>query len=254
MSKVFTTRRPVARGFVQQEDWAQEAHEVLAEFNGALAAEQLPLEDFDHTKFKDNTSADGEVFNTPSGATDATAVRMPTALYATTQSAVTDFNGYTPPSTPGAGILGPAQKTYATNGNDWAPGWNRLSKYISKGVFLSMPMRDGMVKGCAIADIEFYYGDATVYGLASSLTGSGWRYELGVFLDGNLLARTGMFPPRRHTHTLPFSFPTSTRRSQVDVRWRGIFDGAGSNQDYAWVSDSAIKFLNTSLWAMNRYR
>ena len=254
MSKVFTQRRPVARGFVQQEDWAQEAHEVLGEFNGALSSEQLPLEDFDHTKLKDNTSADGEVYSTPSGATDATALRLPTALYATSQSAVTDFNGYTPPSTPGAGILGPAQKTFATNSNDWAPGWNRLAKYITKGVYLSMPMLDGVVKGAAIADIEFYYGDATVYGLASSLTGADWRYELGVFLDGTLIARTGLFPPRRHTHCLPFSFPTSTRRSVVDVRWRGIYDGAGSNQDYAWVSDSAIKFLNTSVWAMNRFR
>ncbi len=168
--RVFTQRRPVARGFAQHEDWSQEAHEVLGEFNGALSSEQLPLEDFDHTKLKDNTSADGEVYSTPSGATNATAVRLPTALYARSQSAVTDFNGYTPPSTPGAGILGPAQKTYATNSNDWAPGWNRLAKYIAPGVYLSIPMLDGVVKGAAIADIEFYYGDATVYGLASAVT------------------------------------------------------------------------------------
>lgn len=252
--KVFTTRRPVARGFVQQEDWSAEAHEVLGQFNGALSPEQLPLEDFDNTKMKDNTSADGEVYNTTAKATNATALRMPTALYATTQSAVTNFSGYSPPSTPSAGILGPAQKTYATNSNEWAPGWNKLSKYIDLGVYLSLPMLDGVVKGGAIADIEFYYGDAAVYGLASSLTGANWRYELGVFLDGIIIARTGLFPPRRHTHCLPFSFPAATRRSVIDVRWRGIYDGAGSDKDYAWASDSAIKFTNTSLWCMNRYR
>ena len=257
MAKVFTNKQPVARGFVNAEDFSQEAHESLSEFNGALGPEQLPMGRFDSTRFVANANIASEVFSSPGGASSAVATRMPTALYAITKSNVTDLTGYDPPDGGAGGltgILGPAQKTYATNSNDWAPGWNKLSDYIDLGVYLSVPARAGMIKGAAIADIEFYYGDAAVYGLGSALTGANWRYELGVFLDGVLIARSGLFAPRRHTHHLNFSFPSANRRAVIDVRWRGYFDGAGTNQNYSWVSDSAIKFLNTQLWVMNRYR
>ena len=255
MSKVFTQKKVVARGFVQADDINQEAHETMAEFNGALGPEQLPMGRFDGDSFVANENITTLVYTSPGGAQSAVATRMPTATYATTKSNVTDLTGYDPPGGGGnTGILGPAQKTYATNSNDWAPGWNKLSDYIALGVYLKLPTRDGMVKGAAMVDVEFYYGDASIYGLGSALTGAEWRYELGVFLDGKLIARTGEFGPRRHTHHLNFAFPSANRNSTIDVRWRGKYDGAGTSQAYGWVSDSNIKFLNTSLWVLNRYR
>jgi hypothetical protein len=257
MSKTFTQRALLARDFACEEDYNEEARAALAEFNGQLSPEQLPYGTFDATRFTPNLSVDGLAYTEPDGTATGLAVQMPTQFYAVTQSDITDFNGYSPPDpTPllSTGILGPAQKTYDTNSNDWQPGWNKASDYINKGVYLSIPAREGMLKGCAVADLEFYFGDQSVYGLGSALSGGAWRHEIGVFVDDVLVARSGKMPGRRHSYCLPFAIPVPGRRIIVDVRWRANFDGAGTSLGYAWVSNSSLKITNTILYVRNQYR
>lgn len=255
MSKVFTEHGVEARAFVTADSQNEEAHATAGSFNGSLGSEQLPFGAFDADSFVANASMVSEVYTGPNGSIGAETARMPTAQFASIKSSISDLNGYAPPGGGlTAGILGPAAKSYATNASDWQPGWNRLSDYVAKGVYLSMPCREGMLKGGASVDVEFYFGDNSVYGIGSGLAGSEWRYELGVFVDGILVARTGEFSPRRHTHHIVFSHPCPGRRVVVDVRWRGKYDGAGTNNGYSWVSDSQIKITNTSLWLMNRSR
>jgi hypothetical protein len=252
--KVFTKRIHTATQYALAEDYNQEARNLQDSFNGGIGGEQLPFAGFSEDKFSQGDDYDGVVATTPAGATGGAGQRLPTQTYAITQSDITDLEGFEPAGGLTHGILGPAAKTYATNSSDWQPGWNRLSEYIDDGVYLQMPVGLGTLKGAAIVDFEFYLGDASAYGLASALAGGNWRHQIGVFVNGVLVARSGKMPCRRHSYCLPFAIPVSAGTVTVDVRWEADYDGAGVGNDYSWVSDTALRVYNTTLWVRNQTR
>ena len=255
--KTFTQRAIGARNFTQAEDYNAEGNAIAGEFNGSIGGQQLPYDSVPAAAFSLGDNLDGTIETTPAGASTGLGQRKPTQTYAITQTAISDFAGFDFPDTTGLtsnNILGPPSKTYVTNGSEWGPGWNRFSAYIDKGVFLKLPCKTGILKGNAIVDFEFYYGEKSIYGLASGLAGGNWRWQVGVFVDGVLVAATGKMPPRRHTVCLPFAHPVPTRSIEIDVRWLANYDGAGSAQDYAFVADTVLRSYNHTLWVRNQYR
>lgn len=254
--KIFTQRQVVARDFAQAEDYNDEGRKLAGVFNGGLAGQQLPYASVTdaHASLGDNL--DGLVFTTPAGLSTGRAQRKPTQLFAVTQTTINNFTGF---AFPGAttnsltGILGPPSKTYTTNSTEWGPGWNRYSNFIDKGVYLSVPCTTGMLKGIAVVDFEFYAGEQTAYGVGSGIEGAQWRWQVGIFVDDVLTAKTGEMPPRRHTVCLPFARPVPTRRIEVDVRWLATYDGAGVSNPYTYVADTALRSYNHSLYIRNQY-
>ncbi len=253
--KVFTQRSVNARNFCQAEDYNNESSEIVGEFNGLLAGQQVPYASVTADKFTLGTNLDGSVKTTPAGASNGVAQQKPTQLFAITQTSISDFAGFDfPEFSPLTNILGPPSKTYATNSTEWGPGWNRYSAFIADGVYLSVPVRTGILKGCALVDFEFYEGEQGHYGAGSGLVGKSWTWEIGVFVDGVLTAKTGPMSPRRHTVCLPFARPVPHRRIEIDVRWRANYDGIGVTGDYSFVSDTALRSYNHTLWIRNQYR
>jgi len=249
--KAFSPRHAIARDFLQAEDINANARAVADSFNGNLSGEQLPYEGFTEDKFTAGDSLDSTFKTTPAGATTGTAQRKPSQTYATTQSAITTFN--TVPTGLTSAILGPPAKAY-TLSTDIQPGWNALKDYISTGVYLSGPVQQGIIKGVAMVDLEFYQGDKSSYGLASGISGGAWRLRLGVFVDGVLIASTGNYSCRRHTHCIPYAIPVSTRTIEIDVRMIIKYDGPGVTEDYIITSDDKLNIYNTSLYMRNVYR
>jgi len=243
MSKVYTQQLPVSRDFVKAEDYNEEARNLLAEFNGQLDAQQMPLSSFDATRFSQGADIDASI-------TNGTGQVLPSSLYARTTTAITAMG-----QSVGAtnNILGPPSKVYETGASEWQPGWNALSLYMASGVKLSIPAQEGTLKGTAITDVAFYLGDkANMVG--SGVVGNSWRVEIGVFVDNVLVARTGYQPPKRHSYCLPFAIPVPTRPITIDIRWRGLYDGLGPNAAYYYVSDTNVSIYNSTLWVRNQYR
>ena len=149
MAKIYTQELPVARDFVKAEDYNGEARNILAEFNGQLDAQQLPMQSFDETRFSQGTDIDASI-------TNGTGQALPSSLYARTSTAITAFNQDVGTTND---ILGPPSKVYDTGASEWQPGWNSLSLYMSSGVKLEIPAQEGTLKGCAITDVAFYFGD-----------------------------------------------------------------------------------------------
>lgn len=254
--KVYTTRTATPRAFVDAELLQDEGRRVARTMNGGVGAEQLPYEGFTSSKFSLPVNIDARVDTTPGGASTGTGSTLMSQIFAITQTNITDLEGFDPPDggVPKTGILGPPSAEYATNSSAWGPGWNKLSESVSDGVYLRWDSRAGVVKGAALVDFEFYLGDQTNYGLASAPTGDQWRWQVGVFLDGVLLARSGKYPPRRHTVHLPFCLPVPSRSVAIDVRWSATYDGAGTTNNYAFVSDTKLRVYNSTLWIRNVYR
>ncbi len=254
--KTFTQRAFIDKNFAQSEDYNDEAWAIGAAFNGNLSGEQLPYASVSDPSFSLGDNLDAQVRTTPAGAVNGVCQRKPTQLYAVTQTDISNFTGFSFPGKDAAwsGILGPPSSTYNTNSSAWGPGWNRFSDQVADGVYLSLPLYGGKLKGCALVDFEFYYGDNDSYGVGSGITGGQWRWRVGVFVDSALVAVSGKLPPRRHSLCLPFAIDAPARRVTVDVRWSANYDGAGSTNNYTYTADTALRSYNHTLWVRNQYR
>jgi len=254
--KVFTSRSAVPRAFVDAQLLQDEGRNIARTMNGGLGGEQLPFEGFTADKFAAPVNVDSRVKTTPAGATAGQGSLLMSQTFAITKTNITDLEGFQPPDggVGITGILGPPSAEYATNSSAWGPGWNPLTETMSDGVYLRFDARAGVVKGAALVDFEFYLGDASAYGLGSAPTGADWRWQVGIFLDGVLIARSGKFPPRRQTMHIPFSFPVPSRSVALDVRWSANYDGAGAPNAYAYVSDTKLRIYNATLWMRNQHR
>ena len=252
MAKTWTQRNPKARDFTKAEDYNAEARGIMAQFNGNIGSQQLPMNAFTEDKFDDGDDLDSATATRPDGTAEGTCQRLPSQTYARVSSTLAAFtSGNT------STILAPSAAVYDNTTNYWPPGFIPLSNKINKGVYLRVPCQGGILKGCAMVDIEYYLGDKGQYDGGSPGTPVGqtdWRFELAVFVDNILVMRTSMHQCQRHTFALPFAVPVPARDVVVDVRWRAKYNGDGATGQYELVADTSVKFYNTTLWCRNVYR
>jgi len=248
---------PVARSYVRIDDYNWEASAALAEFNGALSAEQLPYESFDAEKFVNGDNLDGKIIVAPGGATGGTGQRMATSTYAQVASNIFEFDAQ--PYLAEHGVtyttLGPPQVIYSLADSTWSPGINPLGQDVL-GSYLRTDFEEGLLKGHLNIDFEFYLGELSVFGTGSGLTGRGWTWQLYIYVDGVMIARTGTQPAgKRLTVALPFTTPIGKGSHTIEAKFKASYDQAGQADDYYYSTDfSKIRIYNAQLWVRGQHR
>ena len=257
MSKTYTKRTFEARNYTNNEAYNDEANNVLAEFNGKLSADQLPYQTVERENFVANSRI--AVDSLPDGsAQDGVGLVMSTqAIYEVKSNLDTFTWDRLQPSGSGpVSVLGPPLAVWNSSSSDWSSGIISLSDKVPRGTFLRFTSKEGVMKGIATVDIEYYFVSSSATGFSGNY-GAGWRWQLYVFANDVMVATSGPQPAgRRRTVQLPFTIPVSSQDAiNLDVRWSGTFDGAGTSpNDIVTVQDAAIRFYNCQLWARNQYR
>lgn len=257
MSKTYSKRYFEARNYTNSEGYNDEASNVLAEFNGKLSAEQLPYETIEKENFVSNSRI--SVDSQPDGSAQAgIGIVMPTqAIYKVASELDTfTWDRLSPSGSGPVSVLGPPLASFTSTASSWTSGINSLSQNISQGSFLRFVSKEGMLRGTATVDIEYFFVSSSGTGFSGNY-GAGWRWQLYVFVNDEMVATTGPQPAgRRRTAQLPFSIPVASQDAiNVDVRWSATFDGAGlSAADIKTVQEATIRFYNCQLWCRNQYR
>ena len=110
---------------------------------------------------------------------------------------------------------------------EWKIGWNDFADKMGvNGAEINFDAKEGMIKGWATFDIERRGARGTVDGTPTPYGYVNW-FEVGVFVNGVLTARTGKIYPRRLTFDLPFSLPVGNEVIKVELKWRGIEERPG---------------------------
>jgi hypothetical protein len=257
MPKTYTTQTFEAKDFTNAEDFDLESSNVISVFNGVLDAQQLPYETMEKENFVANSRI--AVDSRPDGsAQDGIGIIMSTQSIYKVFSTLNTFtwNRLAPSGAGPVAVLGPPLAAYLSNNSSWATGINSLSEGITKGTFLRFVSKEGMVRGNAQVDVEYFFVSTSATGFTGNF-GAGWRWQLYVFINDVMVSTTGPQPAgRRRTVNLPFSIPVASNESiNVDIRWSATFDGAGNSPtEIVQVQEATIRFYNSQLWCRNQYR
>lgn len=245
MSRMYTKGRVVAKDVLLAEPVSDEINQAVAELNGGLDGNNMPLESLVRAKF---------------AAPETTTIVGPPAQ---------DNRVY------------PSQAYYISENcntsdsipvTDWQMGWNKFEVLAgggsTTGFVLDFEAVEGMIKGEACIDFEhrqsyFLFG-YRIENLSTivALVKDQHIGELGVFVNDVLVARTGplWIACGRHSYVIPFACPIASGPTHIDVRWmidfkniKKVFSGAGVyeigiNQVYP------IHLHSRMLWARNQFR
>lgn len=228
MSRTYTKKTIIDENINTADNFGQELDGSLQEFNGKLGQHNMPLR-----------SVDGDNLVTAT-------------LY--------DVS-------PVIGSDGPANSYFRSEEDDggpwvwdytlgdWRIGWNPLfDKMGEAGSQLTFTAEEGILKGAAVVDCErrSHKITGTVEPITNVEFFIGNWFEVGVFVNDRLLARTGQVFVRRFTFDLPFATYIGNETVTVDVRWRAI----DRQPDVGFVGYDIPPFrvYSSSLWARNQKR
>lgn len=252
--KTFTQADPVARDYATPDAYNTEASSMLAQFNGAMSADQLPYEGAATSNFVEGVR--GSYDSKPDGSnTDATGIVMTTQAFYHTQSALDSFT-WDRDVDPSVSVLGPPRLEMHSDESSWASGIVPYSASLDDGVYLRFPTKEGMLRGNAQVDLEYFFVSSSASGFSGNY-GASWRWQLYVFVDNVMVATTGPQPAgRRRSVNLPFAVSVSAKDAvEVDIRWSATFDGAGeSASGIVTVERATLRTYNTQLWVRHQYR
>jgi hypothetical protein len=119
--------------------------------------------------------------------------------------------------------------------------------------------KEGMVKGAWTCSIQRGSGYANnIVASVDEWAGRKWGLELGVFLNGNLIARTGERGAGHHTYHLPFHFPVGNSACEIRTAIRIETDSDAQDWFVANGLDGfaypPVRLFSTGLWVRNVYR
>lgn len=257
MPKTYTVQTFQPKDFTNAEDFDLESSNVISVFNGVLDAQQLPYETMERENFIANSRI--AIDSRPDGsAQNGIGIIQSTQAFYKVSSALSTFtwNRLSPSGSGPVAVLGPPLASYTSNNSSWASGISSLSENIQLGSFLRFVSKEGMIRGCAQVDVEYFFVSQEAVGLTGNF-GASWRWQIYVFINDVMVSTTGPQPAgRRRTVSLPFSIPTAANESiNIDIRWSGTFDGAGTSPaNIVKVDEATIRFYNCQLWARNQYR
>ena len=257
MSKTYAKSTIEARDFTTSLAYNNEASGILAEFNGNLSQDQLPYEVLEKENFVANSRI--SVDSQPDGlASNGIGIIMPTQAIYKAASALTTFtwDRLAPSGSGPVAVLGPPLAAYTSTTSAWTSGINSLSDDIALGTFLRFTTKEGVIRGTATVDVEYFFVSSEATGFTGNF-GAGWRWQIYVFINDEMVSTTGPQPAgRRRTVQLPFTIPVSSNDAvAIDVRWSATFDGAGlTPSQIVQVDQATIRFFNCQLFARNQYR
>jgi len=255
MAKIYTHLEKLEKNIANNDGFNEESQQIFSEFNGQLAAEQLPFEGFAKNKFVAPT----KVANIPTRPDETTTAGIGWVgikdSYYITEKKVENFTWLRDASL-STTILGPPIETFSSSAPNWTASIFPLSLAYDRGVFLRIPTKEGMLKGCATVDTE-YYGFSKRTAGSPAVTGNfgtEGRVQLYVFVNDILVGTTGAQPAgKRQTYQIPFAIPVGASEAlDIDIRASATFD-TGSNI-VTFPDDAKVHFYSAQLWVRNQYR
>ena len=256
MAKIYTHIEKLEKNIANNDGFNEESQQIFSEFNGQLAAEQLPFEGFDEAKFVVPTRvADVPTLPNESSTLGIGWVGIKDSYYITSKK-VENFTWLRDPSLTTT-ILGPPVETFTSDAPNWTASIYPLSLAYNEGVFLRIPTKEGMLKGCATVDTEYYgFSKRTATG-EEPITGNfgtEGRVTLYVFVNDVLVGTTGPQPAgKRQTYQIPFAIPVGASEAvDIDIRASATFD-IGSN-NVTFPDAAKVNFYSAQLWVRNQYR
>jgi hypothetical protein len=254
MAKIYTHYKKKEKNIASNDDWNQESQQIFSEFNGQLSGDQLPFEGVEQDNFKNPTRQTG-FFTRPDGSqTNGVGWVGNTDAYYITSEGPTDFTYLREAEgSLSTTILGPPVKTFSSGSPSWTSSITPLSQFYNSGAFLRVPTKEGMLKGCATLDTEYYGFTRTTSGATGNF-GTEGRVQLYVFVNDIMVATTGPQPAgKRQTYQLNFAIPVgASENTDIDIRISATFDidsPVGSFPDAA-----KVVFYSSQLWVRNQYR
>lgn len=127
---------------------------------------------------------------------------------------------------------------WATGSNVLRGGWNLISEQMDSGAKINFTSKEGMLTGGATVDIERRVGSTTAGGFKQKYDQE-WTMEVGVFINNELVARTGDITIRRYTVDIPFCVPCGTEPIEIDTRF---------SVNHTSGSDAGTKVSGNGLW------
>ena len=255
MAKVYSVRKPLKSNYTNNADYNENSSEILSAFNGQMAQEQMPYSAINGPA----KTADGVINQNydskPDGSsTNTTGVIQQTQAYFITETDITDFtwdrdqNAISP-----VAILGPPSVQFNQTGGStsWNKGIVQLSEYMDNA-FMRIPTKEGMIKGHALVDIEYYFVGTKADGFSGNFGGD-WRYQLYVFVNGEMVSTTGPFAGgTRSTYCLNYAIPVGTSPStEISIGMSATFNTEGQ---FLSIGPAQVNIYNVVLWARNEYR
>ena len=246
--KTFTQRKIRDGQTVQADDINDEAAPLYAELNGTLGQENMPVGSVSNADFTLPARTTGMDYG-------VTSTQFPTqTFYQTSNTAgalTTGTYGGNPYS-----LQAPAASW--NWGNSPEGGWFYPLHTID-GTRMDFDAKEGMVKGAWTCSIQRGSGYANnIVASVDEWSGRKWGLELGVFLNGNLIARTGERGAGHHTYHLPFHFPVGNSACEIRTAIRIETDSDAQDWFVANALDGfaypPVRLFSTGLWVRNVYR
>lgn len=252
MAKTYTVVIKEPKNIASNEDWNNEASNILSEFNGQLSADNLPYEDITTSRFV----APSRVINIPTKPDETQLLGVgwvgSTQSYYRTNTTLSTFTWDRDVANPNL-ILGPPIFNMSSGQLNWGTSIYPLSNAYNEGVFLRIPTKEGMLHGVAVIDVEYYGFSRTVEG-GTGNWGTEGRVQLYVFVNDIMVATTGPQPAgKRQTYSLSFATPIgSSETTTIDIRASATFD---VDSPYgSFPDDAVVSFYNSELWVRNQFR
>jgi len=254
MAKIYTHYKKKEKNIASNDDWNQESQQIFSEFNGQLSGDQLPFEGVEQDNFKNPTRQTG-FFTKPDGSqTNGVGWVGNTDAYYITSEGPTEFNYLREAEgSLTTTILGPPEKTFSSAAPQWVSSINPLSQYYNSGAFLRVPTKEGMLKGCATLDTEYYGFTRSGDGFTGNF-GTEGRVQLYVFVNDIMVATTGPQPAgKRQTYQLNFAIPVgASENTDIDIRISATFDIENNKREFP--DDAKVVLYSSQLWVRNQYR
>ena len=193
MARIYTKTRIDDDQVITPNDFNLNNQQIIEQVNGNIDAHSLPAGDFDYQKFTTSTvSTDGNFKIKRGVCTDV-------------------WSGYQT-----AGTLTP-QLTISLTANNRQGGWYRLSEDITEASRELLNLKAGKLTGHALIQWERRRGHSSTGDNDSDIH---WGTEWGIFLDGSIIMRSGVFYPRHFTLPLPFAVIHEGGNKTIDLRFR----------------------------------
>lgn len=250
MARTWTERRIAAAGTAKARDVSEEMAAIAREVNGNLDQHNIPVASIGRAKLRNGTVAEP-------GATLST--YLATSSYH--RSLFFQADGTT------------AQDTLDPGADEFGMAWVPLADLTNSdhGTVLEFTGREGMLTGQAVVDFElrnnFVRVTSTLPSISYATRHLDDYIQLGVFVNGVLVADSGPISPRRFTLDLPFCCPAPPGEVRVETRVKlvvqrqpddGYTNADGTVYEYpagdGALQYPAVKFYGTALYARNKYR
>jgi len=249
MARSWTVRQTKVRNQFKAGHFNDEANAAAQQFNGQLDQNNMPLDSVSHDKLE-----------SPVQSTNAFGVQT-SSSYMATQSyheCTWDVDNQLTDS----GLIGPATIfTTSWDADNWEPFFNEFDYgKVTQGSRLRFNAKEGMLYGGITISAERRAGrkTTTLPGMSASYdVGSELWHEIGVFVNGVLVGRTGKIPIGAYTIDLPFSTPVGTEFTEVVVKWSAsvdLFAGSQLPSSYTNTDFRIFAVSGMHLWARCQHR